>query len=1142
MRKDTNLLYKLRKKKNLVSVGFALAGIMIGGTYNPSLQAEAQTLTVAEVQNLGLPSELTTEITALIEAGEEVTVEMVEQLLAQLEGEEISEDLSSQPQTQDSKKTNTVISEPYIKINGEKNESKEVNHLDKLKTLDNASISFDVKPDSLVGRFTLYTATGPDGYEFFTIYVTEGMVKVEGRDRKGNFYNLDQSTAVLEEDKWNNIIFSHSKTGENILYVNGEVAFKGVTPRGGNFIKSIPSVNTTRFGAMMLNGKLAQGGATYEVKNFKVIDSPTSLSEAQEIAKFTTPSNSDYKKEYIAKSSVFGNSAQEGFYGYRAPYTFKTQNGTLLSAASKHIRHHIDWGDLNLGIARSEDNGKTWSDTTEVIDLAENPSGTGIASSAFTIDSAMVQDSKTGKLIVLTDVFRESQGLFDSFKDTRPQYTGNFLNLYIDDTSREAYTVRENGVVFDPAGKQTEYTVVTPELSKDAKKSDIGNIIKDGKIVGNYLFTKNTPFRVVNRIYTWQIESTDDGKTWSNPKDITKDLLAERGISDLLISPTAGIQLKSGRLIIPVYYNSEKYRAGIFTASSIYSDDQGGTWKLSKANDEFSRNGSTENSIVELNNGTLLMAARNNTGKTLFYKSTDQGETWQKDPISIPEIPAFRVQPSIVQLEKDGKEYLVIQTANGPKRMNGTLYLLEINEDNLTFVKSKLFEPSNFGYGSLTKLNGNEFLSTYEHAPAGYSQFSIARQHLSLDWILSEEKVEENSIISAKIVADKLLVEYKYPVTTIKDPVIEIDGVKTTFSKQISKNILEFSFENTNNKFKSAITSSANIESVNGQPINSLGEVVFADYKKGSSIELPELKEGVVNIKEKPKQTLMIEEKPAANIGVSLLPGQTIPTVEEKPEIKIETTKGSGVTQPSKPSISIETSKGEGLRLDELPKIAIEQFKLNENLFASEKPVINIETLKGDSVTEEKIVVNKVADPLTVEWEGVFTDSELIEKAAAVINQKGVEFKIVERPSTSKPGEYIAKLEGVKDNVTFVVEVPVNVKDKLEEPTPSTQTSNENEVETKDNIMKENYKPTETTQESQENVATSEIYGGQEITLEQNVPNIESKDVKNIATPTSNEETKELPKSNSGSTSGVIMSIFAVLSAVMFRFLKRKEK
>lgn len=76
--------------------------------------------------------------------------------------------------------------------------------------------------------------------------------------------------------------------------------------------------------------------------------------------------------------------------------------------------------------------------------------------------------------------------------------------------------------VFDHENKKTSYRVVV-EGNPKLNFKDLGDIYNErNEKVGNiYLKDRNTPFLAINTAYVWLIHSDDNGKTWSNPIDLS---------------------------------------------------------------------------------------------------------------------------------------------------------------------------------------------------------------------------------------------------------------------------------------------------------------------------------------------------------------------------------------------------------------------------------------------------------------------------------------------------------------------------------------------------------------------------------------------------------------------------------------------
>ena len=144
--------------------------------------------------------------------------------------------------------------------------------------------------------------------------------------------------------------------------------------------------------------------------------------------------------------------------------------------------------------------------------------------------------------------------------------------------------------------------------------SDSEQMIIDGKSVDT------------RRIFV--LNSSDDGKSWSKPKEITTDV-KKPNWTWYATGPVNGIQLSSkkynGRLVIP----SDHIEAGTkkYYSHSIHSDDGGFTWKLGGSTPTDQVN---ECTVVELPSGELLLNMRNYNSLRVRQtsRSKDGGESW----------------------------------------------------------------------------------------------------------------------------------------------------------------------------------------------------------------------------------------------------------------------------------------------------------------------------------------------------------------------------------------------------------------------------------------------------------------------------------------------------------------------------------
>jgi sialidase-1 len=122
----------------------------------------------------------------------------------------------------------------------------------------------------------------------------------------------------------------------------------------------------------------------------------------------------------------------------------------------------------------------------------------------------------------------------------------------------------------------------------------------------------------------WIMRSTDEGRTWSSPSEIT----ASVKLPDwtwYATGPGVGIQLQSGRLVIPA--NHAEAGTQVHRSHLFFSDDGGRSWRLGGSSDP----GTNESQVAELADGRLMLNMRNHPPKAENFRlvaiSTDRGAT-----------------------------------------------------------------------------------------------------------------------------------------------------------------------------------------------------------------------------------------------------------------------------------------------------------------------------------------------------------------------------------------------------------------------------------------------------------------------------------------------------------------------------------
>lgn len=218
--------------------------------------------------------------------------------------------------------------------------------------------------------------------------------------------------------------------------------------------------------------------------------------------------------------------------------------------------------------------------------------------------------------------------------------------------------------------------------------------------------------------------STDDGKTWSKPVDITSQSMDAKW-HWVGTGPGHGIQLSTGRLVIPCWADATPKLGEIQLSYCFYSDDHGKTWQVGRPLDA---NASDECEVVELADGGLYMNARSRQGKKqrAFAFSGDGGKSWS--PVKYdPKLPERSCQGSIVRLTGSkhfSKSRIVL--ASPADRDARRQFTVRVSYDECrTWPVAKVLYAGSAAYSDLAVTQRQEILCLYE--ADSYSKIVLER-------------------------------------------------------------------------------------------------------------------------------------------------------------------------------------------------------------------------------------------------------------------------------------------------------------------------------------------------------------------------------------------------------------------------------
>jgi len=225
--------------------------------------------------------------------------------------------------------------------------------------------------------------------------------------------------------------------------------------------------------------------------------------------------------------------------------------------------------------------------------------------------------------------------------------------------------------------------------------------------------------------------STDDGRTWAAPAEITSTVKKPEW-SWYATGPGHGIQLANNRLLIPCDHRPRQPTDRDQSRSHVvYSDDQGQTWQLGGIADV----GTNECEAVELANGSLLLSMRNYTYRDLkqraFAVSQDAGLAWSK-PQPWPDVHCPFCQSSLQRhtlTGKGGKDRILYSGPGGPGRKNLTIRLSY--DEGKTWPVAKVLYAGSAAYADLVVLPDGGIGCLYERDE--YRKITFAR--FTLGWL-----------------------------------------------------------------------------------------------------------------------------------------------------------------------------------------------------------------------------------------------------------------------------------------------------------------------------------------------------------------------------------------------------------------------
>ena len=264
------------------------------------------------------------------------------------------------------------------------------------------------------------------------------------------------------------------------------------------------------------------------------------------------------------------NSTEETVTSFRIPALVTSNAGTLIAAYDVRYDSSADLQrDIDVGVKRSTDGGKTWSDLVLAMDMG-----------TYGYDDAITAGTMTWKDAQMNNGIGDPCLLVD-------ENTGRIF----------CFAVWAHGHYSDSDNRCLAWA--------------------------------GTGFAIEDTPQFMMVYSDDDGLTWSAPVNITTQIKQDAWRMTFQ-GPGRGITMKDGTLVIPIQHQEgeSKTMHGLYPLNSgiAYSTDHGTTWHAHN----YAHTVTSECAVAEIEPGVLMLSMRDETDSQYrrVFTTTDLGYSW----------------------------------------------------------------------------------------------------------------------------------------------------------------------------------------------------------------------------------------------------------------------------------------------------------------------------------------------------------------------------------------------------------------------------------------------------------------------------------------------------------------------------------
>jgi len=303
------------------------------------------------------------------------------------------------------------------------------------------------------------------------------------------------------------------------------------------------------------------------------------------------------------------NGGDDGVHTYRIPGLATTNKGTLIGVYDVRHRNGGDLpGDIDVGMSRSMDGGRTWEPMQVIMDMGDDPAwnydGVG--------DPAVLVDQHTGTIWVAATWSHGNRSWHGSGPGLNPEQTGQLLLVRSDD----------DGVTWSKPINITSQ-VKQPDWCFILQGPGKGITMRDGTLV--FAAQYQDPPEQQRLPHSTIIYSKDHGTTWQAGTGAFGDT-----------TEAQVVEVEPGMLMLNARYNRKSARVVMTTR------DMGKTWqKHSTSERALIEPGACMASLIDVDRETngrggdwLLFSnpdSLNGRNHITIKASSDRGQTWPKE-------------------------------------------------------------------------------------------------------------------------------------------------------------------------------------------------------------------------------------------------------------------------------------------------------------------------------------------------------------------------------------------------------------------------------------------------------------------------------------------------------------------------------